>query len=210
MSLMIDRLCRNWPWFVALGCMVAIGGCRRAPTPSAAEQAAVPALGTVAKTPEDAARNLLEGLRAHLQATARGDRAAARRYRDTVAEHIVARDQIMARYRALPGHVPQADVDVLSTLVENWASILSYYAEGLALSEMKRSATGADGSGAGVDVPVHGPDDHAILRLTCVRGPDDEWRILAIGLEPASLPALPTQPEPASQPTSNPAPRSPA
>jgi hypothetical protein len=43
-----------------------------------------------------------------------------------------------------------------------------------------------------------------------VRGPDDEWRILALGLEPASLPTLTTHPSPASQPTSNPAPRSPA
>ena len=116
----------------------------------------------------------------------------------------------MARYRALPGHVPQAEAEVLDTLVENWASILSYYANGLALSEMKRSAAGGEGGGAVVDVPAHGPDDRAILRVACVRGLDDEWRILAIGLEPALMPTLTTQPGAASQPTSNPAPRDPA
>ena len=162
------------------------------------------------KTPEDATRSLLDALREQLQATARGDRATARRCRDRVAEHIAARDQIMARYRALPGHAPQEEVEVLDTLVENWASILSYYANGLALSEMKRSAVGGEGGGAVVDVPAHGPDDRAILRVACVRGSDDEWRILAVGLEPALLPTRATQPGAASQPTSNPAPRGPA
>jgi hypothetical protein len=217
---MIDRLFHRWTGPLgpvhARACLailvgaVAVGGCRRAVTSTSAEQAAVPALDIVLKTPEDATRGLLDTLRAQLQATARGDRAAARRYRDQVVERVAARDQIMARYRALPGHVPQAEAEVLNTLMENWASILSYYANGLALSEMKRSVVGSEGGGAVVDVPAHGPDDRAILRVACVRGPDDEWRILAIGLEPGLMPTLATQPAAASQPTSNPAPRSPA
>jgi hypothetical protein len=217
---MIDRLYRHWtarlcpvPARACLAVLVialGVGGCRRPATSTPAEQAGVPALDIVAKTPEDATRNLLDALRAQLQATARGDRATARRCRDQVAQNIVARDPILARYRALPGHVPQADADVLCALVENWASILAYYADGLALTEMRRSATGADGGGAGVDVPAQGRNDRAIVSVACVRGPDDEWRILAIGLEPPSLPTPAAQTAPASQPASNPGPRSPA
>ena len=181
--------------------MLATGGCRRAATSSAAGQGAAPATPIVSKTPQDATRSLLVALRAQLQATGSGDRAAARRYRDEVVKYIVARDQLTARYRALPTHAPQGETEMLGALVENWASILSYYADGLALDEMKLGVTGSEGSGAVVDVPARGPEDRAIVRVACVRQADDEWRVLAIGLEPATAPALSTQPAAASQPT---------
>ena len=204
---MLDRLCRCWPGrscralgrscLAILLCGVTVAGCRRvatAPTTSA------PAAEIVLKTPPDATRSLLDALRGQLQATAHGDRAAARRSRDEVVEHIAAREPILARYRALPARVPQSDTEVLDALVENWASIVSYYADGLALNEMKLGAAGAAGSSAVVDVPARGPQDRALLRVACVRSPDDEWHVLGIGLEPL-VPATPaTQPGPASQP----------
>lgn len=207
---MIDRLCRSWPWFAVVVCSLAIGGCRRAANSTTAGQPSAPAFEIALKTPEDATRSLLAGLREQLQATARGDRAAARRCRDAVVDLVAAKDQIMARLRAQPGHVPQKEAEVLAALVENWASIVSYYADGLALKEMRLIAAGNDGGGAAVEVPAQGADDCAILRVACVRGANDEWRILAIGLEPAAIPTPATQATAASQPASEPAPRGPA
>jgi hypothetical protein len=176
----------------------------------AAGQPSAPAFEIALKSPEDATRSLLGGLREQLQATARGDRAAARRCRDAIVDRIAAQEQIVARFRAQPGHVPQKEGEVLEALVENWASILSYYANGLALGEMRLSTAGGDGGGAVVDVPAQGADDRAILHVACVRGADDEWRILALGLEPAAAPVSASRPAAASQPASSSAPRGPA
>jgi hypothetical protein len=152
-------------------------------------------------TPQEATRSVLERLRAQLHAMAQHDRDAAARYRDEVVQEVAARDDILARYNALGVRAVRDDAEVLRRLVESWAAMLAYYADGLALEQMRLGAAGGEGSKAVVDVPAHGRDSETILQVYCVRGPDGQWRVGTLELAPPR-PALPAQSAPVSQPVS--------
>jgi hypothetical protein len=176
-----------------------LAGCRPPPatTTSPAE------VEVSLRTPQDAARSLVELLRAHLGALARHEHAAADGYRDQIAREVVARDDIMARFNALSVRTARGEAEVLPRLVESWASAVAYYAGGLDLEHMRLSAMAGDSGKGVVEIPAHGPGDEARLDVACIRGADEKWRVIGIefGLPPASQPATRAIPRaaPASQ-----------
>lgn len=188
--------------FRRIGCglllvLVAWGGCRRVAAPSS-QPVAGPEI--VLTAPEAAARSLLDGLRAELAAVARGDHAAAAQQRRRLAEQVLARTDILARYKALPGHVAQDDAQMLDTLLKSWGATIAYYADGLALDQMRLAAAGAEGHKAVVDVPARVRDDRVVLRMQCVRGADELWHVGAVEFAPAQRPSTaPAATVPATQ-----------
>jgi hypothetical protein len=143
----------------------------------------------VLDTPEDAARALLQLLHGHLQAIAHGDRKLADRYRDRVARDVAARDDILARYRSVAGRFAQEESRALAGLIENWAAIIAYYADGLELDRMKRGAASLEAGRAVVDVPARGPEDRAVIRVACLRDKQAQWRATGIELVPPEIQA---------------------
>lgn len=174
-----------------------ITGCERSDSSSAAQApAADPAV--LLDTPENATRSLFHFLRAQLRALAEDDKAAAR-HRDQVVWHIAARDEIVARYRKVRGGRVKDEIAVLRRCVENWAAVIAYYADGLGLDQMRLDEGAKHGLRAVVLVPARGRDDQAVIRVTCLLGEEDKWRVRAINFaEPATagLPPAPTQPIP--------------
>jgi len=188
---------------VALLAALAASGCGSSTDTSTATQAVAPPTDAAIRSPEDATRALLLGLRAQLQAVARHDKTAAARHRDWVIEHVAARDSILARYKALPTRIVRDDAQVLRALVESWAACIEHYSAGLELDQVQLSATGADGRGAAVDVPARGRNDRAILRVACTRDAADQWRVVGLDFERPPATATARSPMP---PGSAPAP----
>lgn len=192
--------------FVLLGILA--GGCGRGSTPHAsATQPSAADTEIVLKTPEDAARSLLQALKTELQAIAHHDKPGAEHQRDRVVAQILARENIMARYSKVAGRFAQPEDRALSTLVESWAAAIAYYADGLALDQTRLAIAGHEATGAIVEVPAHGPTDQAVIRIACARGKDDLWRVTALDFAPRLPPASAPVPVPAgTQPTSAPQP----
>lgn len=188
---------------VAFGLFAA--GCQRNDSSSASPAEAPSAdSAVVLGTPEHATGSLLHFLGAHLRAIADGDKAAAARYRDQVVWHIAARDEIVARHRKVRGGRAKDEIGVLRRCVENWAAILAYYADGLALDQMRLEEGARRALQVVVLVPARGGDDQAVIRVTCLLGGDGKWRVRAIDFaDAASAAPRPeaAQPSPASGPT---------
>ncbi|MEW6197580.1 MAG: hypothetical protein AB1601_02780 [Planctomycetota bacterium] len=160
------------------------------------------------QTAPEAARHLLQFLQAHLQAVAHGRNDLAARFRDRAARELVARDDLLSRYRAVAGRFAVPDEEALRRIVESWAAVIAYYADGLALDDLRPGPISGDLARTVVDVPAGGPGDDVLIRLACLRGEDDRWRVAGIEfVPPASPPATapaaatssataPTGPEP--------------
>ena len=159
-------------------------GCRPATPATAATGPAAPAVAVALRSPEDVTRGLVELLRAHLQAIARHDRGTANRLRDQAAQEIVARGEVMARYNALSSRTARDETEALHRLVESWAAGSAYYADGFALERMRLSAVAGEGGKAVVDVPAQGRGSEAVLQVACIRGPDEQWRVVGIEFAP--------------------------
>ncbi len=181
-----------------------LAGCRP-PAPSTASTQAGPSdIEVSARSPQDVARSLVALIRAHLAALARHDHVAADRYRDQVAREVVARDEIMRRFNGLTARTAHGETEVLRRLVESWASALAYYASGLDLEHMRLSAVAGDSGKGVVEIPAHGLNDEARLDVACMRGPDEQWRILGIEFALPEASRATTQPlhtAPAAQPS---------
>jgi len=177
------------------------GGCRRE-TPTATQPPERDSQIALA-TPQDAAASVLGLLHRHLQAVAKGDREEANRLRDQVVWHIAAQDEIVAAFHAVPIGRRKSRETILTAYIENWASIIAYYADGFELDRMKVEGAAA-GAKALVQVPAHGPDpgEKTIIGIACQLNDQEDWRV--IGLEflkptlPSSQPSTrPTQTQPA-------------
>jgi hypothetical protein len=191
-----------------LACGLVLTGCRRQPLATPATQAGTTGVTASLRSPEDAARSLMELLRAQLAAVAGRDRAAAARYRDQVAQEIVARDDVMARYNTLTGRTARTEDEVLHRLVESWAAAIAYYADGLDLQHMRLSAVAGQSGKAVVEIPAHGPNDEALLNVACLRGADERWRVVGVEFALPEAPhatTLPAQAAPASREVTQPA-----
>ncbi len=193
-------------WLPLVVCGSLTVGCRPASSASSATQPAAVAIAL--RSPQEATRSLLELLRAHLQAIARHDRKAAEYYRDQVAAELVARADVLARFDTLPGRVTHDANEMLKRLVESWAAVVSFYADGLEPERMRLGAVDGEGSKVVVDVPARGPAGEAILRVLCQRGPDEQWRVTSIEFAPPAPhgpTTAPTHTAPATGPSAPPA-----
>ena len=149
----------------------------------------------VLKTPPDTARTLLLLLRAQLHASAGRDRAALHRAQEQTADQVLARDEILARYHTLAGRAALEDSRALDNLVENWAAIVAFYADGFEFERMRQVSPPNEGLTAVVDVPARGPHDQTILRIGCLRGKDEQWRVTSLAFATAE-PATPLASQP--------------
>lgn len=194
--------------YLCVGAIVLVGvlacGCRRGPAATSSQPAA-PDSEIVRTTPQDTVRSLLQILRAELQAIARKEKGEADRQRDRIVAQVLATDDIMGRHKKAAGRFAKDAHVVLPVLVENWAAVLSYYADGLAMEEIRLAATGRDGTSAVVEIPARGLSDEAVLRVVCVRDKDDQWHVAALDFAPRPRP-MPASASADTQPASAPQP----
>jgi len=180
---------RHWHAFLTAGllaaCLAAIVACRREVASGSASQ---PTSAAGFATPRDAAQALLAALRDLLHASARGDRRASVEHRDYVIRSLLARNDILARYQAIAGRYPRSQAEVLPALVDNWAAIIAPYADALDLERAQVAALAERTGGAVVDVPAAGPSGATLVRVACLRGEDDCWRVAVLELAPAGAP----------------------
>lgn len=153
----------------------------------------------VLDTPEDAARSALACVQTELRALAHGGyeqiaSACRDRLRTLVAVKTI--EQMLARVPQFKGVLGD---DQIRGYVDNWEAALAYYAEGLQFSQLRRA--GGSRSKAIVIVPASGPEDDALIQVTCVREDDNLWRVARIefvakppATGPASQPSGPPQP----------------
>jgi hypothetical protein len=185
----------------AVGAAVLFGGCDNPPAPPVLPPPGeVPEV--VLETPEDAARSVLACLQTELRARAHQDESVANacleKLRSAVAAQSLA--QTIAR---MPQFKPALGDDVVEGFIHNWGAAIAYYAEGLHLEQMRRSAS--SGSVAAVVVPASGAEDDALIQLTCQRGSDDLWRVSRIEFV-TEAPSRPVTSQPRSEPASRPRP----
>ncbi|MEW6251271.1 MAG: hypothetical protein AB1716_11535 [Planctomycetota bacterium] len=154
---------------------VAAGLCLTACKPETPPPATAPALQVALETPQAAARSLLLGLQAQLHAAWSGDRPTARAYRDQIVARIAAREQLLARR---PNLTADEQEKFLRTLVDNWASVVSYYADGLKLDEIRLVPASA-AEAAVVAVPAGRGEEKATIHVGLV-SVSGGWRVAAV------------------------------
>ena len=160
------------------------------------------------QTAPEAARHLLQFLQAHLQAVAHGREDLAASFRDRVVRDLAARADLLARYRSVAGRFAAPDEEGLRRIVESWAAVIAYYADGLVLDDLRPGPISGDLARTVVDVPAHGPRGDALIRVACLRGEDDRWRIAGIEFVPPASPSTtaPAAPTPPTTAPTGPAP----
>lgn len=155
------------------------------------------------RTAAETTQHLLRFLQAHLQAIAHGRDDLAARFRDRAARELVARNDLLPRYRAAAGRFAAPDEEALRRIVEGWAAVIAYYADGLDLDDLRPGPVSGDLLRTVIDVPAHGARGSTLIRVACLQGEDDRWRVLGIEFVP---PALPPATAPAAFPGSATAP----
>jgi len=179
-----------WRMLVVAGLL--LSACQE-PVPPATSAPAVP-IST--KTPEDAARSLLNLLREQLHAAARADRPAVARLRELALDRLVARPELERHITGLAQMTEAERTELFHKLVDSWAAAIAYYADGLALDQLKALGPTAGARVADLVVPARTPDDTAILHVYCQRTSGEEWRVIGLELVPPRTPAT----APASSP----------
>ncbi len=177
---------------VSTGLLAAGYGCaRQTPTtnPTPTE--------VVLNSPKEAARSLMLAFQAQLHAAWNNDHRAADFYRDEIANRIAAREYLQARQG---GRDEQERETLLKTLVDNWASIVAYYIDGVDLDHMLVGPGGTPNSVV-VTMPASGPQDQTTIQILTMAGPDQQWRVAAVQFVPRFVAAIP-----ASAPTARVAP----
>jgi len=145
-------------------------------------------------SPEAATRSLLTLLEAQCRAGARRDHATIQTAREQIAWHLAAREALVRDQLS-----EDRKQKLLLALAGNWAAMILYYADGLGRDALAR-LPGPDPTSAVVVVPLTAPGDTAQLVVTCVQGPDHEWRIQGLRFAPPGKPAAPAVPPPATAP----------
>jgi hypothetical protein len=156
----------------------------------------------VLDTPENTARSALLSLRAHLRAIARQDEPATReclaQMRTLAAEASIKRTLARRpRFSVLVGNDP------IEGYIDNWGAAIAYYAgvsggdDSFHFERMHRISQTP--TRVAVGVPASGPDDDALIQVTCVREDDGLWRVSRIEFVVETTSTRPAAP-PASQP----------
>jgi hypothetical protein len=186
---------RTGPFLLIVAAAIVLPGCGQSPSRTAPRPA--PELPAVTlDTPENAARSALLCLQAELRASANHDEKTAAAALERL-EAIVATDETKAALSRVPQFETLLGEDLIDGYIHNWGSTIAYYAEGLQLERMRR-VTHTSGKVA-VVVPATGPEDDALIQVTCVRGDGDGWhvsRIEFITKNTTSAPAPPLASEP--------------
>lgn len=178
----------------------ALPACDNSQPPSASLPAPRPP-AVALDTPEQAARSVLTGLQAELHAVAHDDQessaAALKELRSIVdAEAIQRRLARAPRFGGLLGGKDQVE-----GYIQNWGSMIAYYAEGFRFERMRRVADTS--ATARLVVPASGPEDDALIEVTCLRQDDATWRVSRIEFGSPTTSSTPAT-QPLSPPPSEP------
>lgn len=154
------------------------------------------AADVVRDTPAAAARSVVVLLRAQLAAVAQHDTAAAEAARDQIVWHLVDRGLVRPGSDATP-NMSTSTAKILVNLVDSWAAILNYYADGLLLDELTVQAS-RTADRALVTIPARTADNEGLLRIACAADANGQWRVFAFGfagrVEETAASAPTTQP----------------
>lgn len=207
---MLGRVGPSWALMLPA---VAAGlvGCEGRPNASPPPPELIPTVQL--ETPEDAARSALRCIQAELRAVAERNEPLAQACHDQLCT-AVASSAVSPALRQTLRLRGLTDSEQVRQLADHWVAALNYYAEGFRLEQARRAGpphagedrltelgyAGRAGTLAEVLVPASGPDDDALIRLTCVREADGRWRIARIDFAGPS--ATTQQPAQASQPAS--------
>ncbi len=152
-------------------------------------------------TPLSSARSLLAGLQADIAASARKDRAGAKRVYQRVFSQIAATETLRAEIRDAAGGGRLSDRDIeqaVEQVVAMWAPVILHYAKTVEPSRIEVISEGA--AEATLRAPATGPHGPAWIRIRTVRTPAGEWRVSRLDFQPPSAMV------PASRPGSQPSP----
>ena len=130
----------------------------------------------VLDTAENAACTLLHLVVAHLDAIEAHDRTTAETTLDQVAWYVAAREDLLARYQAVLRDSAEDPDEVLRACAENWAAIISYYADGIEWETVAAEPLTSTVAQA-VRVSARGPDHETVLRVACLRSEDGTWHV---------------------------------
>lgn len=190
---------RNGLLLSVLAVAAVLSGCDSRP-PASASRPAPELPPVVLDTPENAARSMLFCLQAELRAAANGDSQTAEACLEQMLAMVAAEDIERALSR-MPQFTAFVGDDVIEGYVHNWGSAIAYYAEGFRFDQLRRSVdTSAQ---VGVVVPATGPEDEALIQVTCLQRDDNTWRVSRIEFITHTAPSTPT-PQPTTQPASEP------
>lgn len=148
-------------------------------------------------TPLTCARSLLAGLQADIAASARNDRAGAKRMYQRVFSQIAATEKLRAEIRDAPGGDRLSDRDVeraVEQIVAMWAPTILLYAN--TIDPIRMEVVSESAAEATLRVPATGPRGPVWIRIRTVRTPAGEWRVSRLDFQPPSAMV------PASQPAS--------
>ena len=194
------ELCaRNGLIFSILAAAAVISGCDNTPSDSASRPAPeLPAV--ILDTPENTARTALLCLQAELRAVANHDEQTAEASLEQLRS-LVATEAIEKALSRVPQFEGLLGKDLVEGYIRNWGSTIAYYAEGLRLDRMRRAVdTPAKVS---VVVSATGPDDDALIQVTCLRQDDETWRVSRVEFVTEAISSAPVSP-PATRPASEP------
>jgi hypothetical protein len=184
-------------WLAAVLLAVGLTACQREPE-AAGGASATQAAGELQvdlTTPERAARSVVVCLREEIRAIARHDDEAAKRCRDTLRT-LADREEMAPQLTQQARLYGLTEDEAFEQIISRWGALINYYSEGLELERIECPPVSETTLQTPVLVPARGADDTAVIRVKCVRGEDELWRITAIGFQaerdvtrPASQPA---------------------
>ena len=172
-----------------IGCMFTVlfllAGCQRNTTGlPELPPAEIPPL--MPGTPEDSTQTVLLTLQADLRAAAAGDEATRKKALDQL-RYMSAEQELMQGLNRMPQYEALLGKDLIGGFIDNWAAIVSYYAEGFHFDRMHRvfDATAHMNDKqreVRVVVPASSPGDEALIQVDCVYDEGtDRWLVMRIG-----------------------------
>lgn len=172
---------------------------------SARGTAEAPAVQIEQSRPEDAARSILRVLNEQRALIAREERTAADALRERALRELVARErleEVLARVMRPVGGKKATDAETTEAVqraVDGWGSLVGYYLDTAKVDQAALEISN-DPNVARVLIPTGRAEMTTPIRVSCVLGGDQKWRV--VGVEFATNTTLHV---PTSRPTTAPA-----
>jgi hypothetical protein len=90
----------------------------------------------------------------------------------------VATAEIEKTLSRLPHFANLLGEDLVAGYIRNWGAAIAYYAEDFHFDRMRR--TTSTPASVSVVVPASGPQDDALIQVTCLARSDSTWHVLRI------------------------------
>lgn len=153
------------------------------------QPATLPALDL--SSPESATRAALTCLQEQARAIGDHHPAAAKAWTERLHQ-IAALDSIESLLNSTPQLRIVLGNDPVAKYISLWGASVSYYFERFDFDASRRTKIAKQGAAVTVVVQAHGHGQSAMIKVDCVRGADELWRVAYIGLGDAVAIAAPT------------------